>query len=113
MLERRLDFIRRLPDLKQTDRRMKPVKNCQRHRNVSYDSPSPVSKKLEMSWPKLRSVLLQGVDGPHCHVGDYEKSHQLSSGLGFSLLCISATPPPAIQHEDGLETRLDEGEDLC
>lgn len=112
VFERRLDLVRRLPDLEQTNRRVEPVEDRQRHRDVSYDSPGPVPEELQMGRPKLRPVLLQSVYGPHRHVGDYEKSHQLPPRLRFGLLRISAPPPPAVQDEDGLEAGLDEGEDL-
>lgn len=96
MLVRSLNLVSGFPDLKQADRRVKPIKDCQRHRNVRDNSPSPVSEELQMSWPKLCSVLLQGVDSPHGHVGYNQKRNQFPSRFSFGLFSVSAAPPPTV-----------------
>lgn len=91
---------------------MEPVEYRQRHRDVRYDGPSPVSEEQQVRGPKLSPVLFQSVDGPHCHVGYDQEGDELPSWFAFRLLDISAASPPAIEHEHGLDAGLNETEDF-
>jgi hypothetical protein len=108
----RLNFVGGFPYFEETDRRVKPIKDGQRHRDVSDDGPGPLAEEEQMGGSKLGSVLLQGVDCPHCHVGDDEERDQFLPGFVLDLFEVATAAPPPVQDEHRLERRLDEGEDL-
>lgn len=104
-----LHLVSPLPDLAEADRRVEPVKNGQRHRNVRDDRPRPQPIKVQLYRVRFRPRLLQGVYGPHRQVGHQKEGDDLSSGLLSDLVRRHAAASGSVQHEDGLAGGLQEG----
>lgn len=102
------NLVRGLPNLEQTDGRMKPIEYGQRHRDMSNDCPGPLAEEGQMRRPKHGPALNQRVYQPHCHVGNQEERYYFSSGLESVLAGAAAAPPPRVQYEQRLDGRLRE-----
>ena len=95
-----------LPDLEQTDRRVEPVKDGERHRDVRDDGPRARPVKAHHERPEAGVALHQRVDHPGGQVGDQQEGHDLPPRLGAVLAGALAPAPPAAQHEQRLERGL-------
>lgn len=76
------EFVGRLPDIKETDCRMKSIENRQWHRHVCDYHPCPLAVELQVRWPETRVSLNQRVDEPHRNVGDEQECDNLSARSG-------------------------------
>ena len=91
-----------------------PVKYCQRHGNVTYQRPDPLSSVKLILHTKLIIIIiinstdlggvgvcpagLQGVEEPHGDVGHHQEGHHLPPGLGLNLGPIADKPQEDRRH---------------
>ena len=83
-------LVTALPDLEQTNGRVKPVEYREGHGHVSDDSPGPDTEEFKMIGPHASTRLLQRVDRPHGDVDDDQEGDELLAGL---LRRPRASPP--------------------
>lgn len=107
-----LVLVGRLPDLEQTDGRVKPIEDGQRHGDVRDHGPRPDAEELEVRGPEGGMALDQRIDEPHGHVGHQQERDNLTARLAAVLLGAFAPTPARVQHEQGLQRGLQQAHDL-
>lgn len=85
---------------------MEPVKDGQRHADMSDDSPCPDAKDSHVFGPKGGPPLDECVNYPETHVCHQQKRDILPAGL-FPCLRLSLAPlPPGAHYKQCLQDRL-------